>query len=212
MGCWEGAGRLEPFSRTQGIKIETFSFSCNYLFCPILTWPMYWCYVTVLDTLYYGKFFLVSTQLIWRTSSYGVRSIQQWRNKALIFGFIVLKEHYNFIFILKISSLFTFFSTDLNGFFLRKKIFLKIRFTVCPRRSDPYYLVGYYWALYVLPQIYTKNHATFPIQIDANTVLICGNFWGTQYIKQWPILNSRVLYKTGHHFLDIQYTRFCSCC
>ena len=32
-----------------------------------------------------------------------------------------------------------------------------------------------------LPQIYTANHATFPIQIRKITVQICGNFWVTQY-------------------------------
>ena len=34
-----------------------------------------------------------------------------------------------------------------------------------------------------LPQIYTANHATFPIQIRKITVQICGNFWVTQYCK-----------------------------
>ena len=34
-----------------------------------------------------------------------------------------------------------------------------------------------------LPQIYTANHATFPIRIRKNTVRICGNFWVTQYIS-----------------------------
>ena len=33
-----------------------------------------------------------------------------------------------------------------------------------------------------LPQIYTENHATFPVQIRKITVQICGNFWVTQYI------------------------------
>ena len=32
-----------------------------------------------------------------------------------------------------------------------------------------------------LPQIYTANHAIFPIQIRKITVHICGNFWVTQY-------------------------------
>ena len=39
-----------------------------------------------------------------------------------------------------------------------------------------------YWVTQMLPQIYTANHATFPIQIRRITVQICGNFWVTQYI------------------------------
>ena len=39
-----------------------------------------------------------------------------------------------------------------------------------------------YWVVHKLPQIYTANHATFPIQIRKITVQICGNFWVTQYI------------------------------
>ena len=38
-----------------------------------------------------------------------------------------------------------------------------------------------YWVTQKLPQIYTANHATFPIQICKITVQICGNFWVTQY-------------------------------
>ena len=33
-----------------------------------------------------------------------------------------------------------------------------------------------YRAFHKLPQIYTANHATFPIQMYAITVWICGNF------------------------------------
>ena len=32
-----------------------------------------------------------------------------------------------------------------------------------------------YRAFHILPQLYTANHATFPIQMYAITVLICGN-------------------------------------
>ena len=39
-----------------------------------------------------------------------------------------------------------------------------------------------YWVTQQLPQIYTANHATFPIQICKITVQICGNFWVTQYV------------------------------
>ena len=38
-----------------------------------------------------------------------------------------------------------------------------------------------YWVTQKLPQIYTANHATFPIQIGKITVQICGNFWVTKY-------------------------------
>ena len=41
-----------------------------------------------------------------------------------------------------------------------------------------------FWVTQKLPQIYTANHATFPIQIRKIKVQICGNFWVTQYIKQ----------------------------
>ena len=38
-----------------------------------------------------------------------------------------------------------------------------------------------YWVTQKLLQIYTANHATFPIRIRKITVQICGNFWVTQY-------------------------------
>ena len=41
--------------------------------------------------------------------------------------------------------------------------------------------VAYCWVTQKLPQIYTANHATFPIRIRKITVQICGNFWVTQY-------------------------------
>ena len=41
-----------------------------------------------------------------------------------------------------------------------------------------------YRVAHKLPQIYTANHATFPIQIHKITVQISCNFWGTQYIKK----------------------------
>ena len=33
-----------------------------------------------------------------------------------------------------------------------------------------------------LPQIYTANNATFPIQIREITVQICGNIWVTKHM------------------------------
>ena len=33
-----------------------------------------------------------------------------------------------------------------------------------------------YWVTQKLPQIYTANHATFPIRLRKITVQICGNF------------------------------------
>ena len=38
-----------------------------------------------------------------------------------------------------------------------------------------------YWVIQKLPQMYTSNHATFPIRIRKITVQICGNIWITQY-------------------------------
>ena len=40
-----------------------------------------------------------------------------------------------------------------------------------------------YWVTQKLPQIYTANHATFPIQIRKIKVQVCGNFWVTQYMQ-----------------------------
>ena len=37
-----------------------------------------------------------------------------------------------------------------------------------------------YWVTQKLPQIYTANHATFPMRKRKVTVQICGNFWVTQ--------------------------------
>ena len=39
-----------------------------------------------------------------------------------------------------------------------------------------------YWVTQKLPQIYTANHATFPIRIRKITLQISGNFWVSQYI------------------------------
>ena len=36
------------------------------------------------------------------------------------------------------------------------------------------------WVTQKLPQIYTANHANFPIKLRTITVQICGNFWVTQ--------------------------------
>ena len=53
-----------------------------------------------------------------------------------------------------------------------------------------YFQSIWYWVTQKLPQIYTVNHATFPIQIRKITVQICGNFWVTQYYNYhgWNIL------------------------
>ena len=48
----------------------------------------------------------------------------------------------------------------------------------CGRIFDKF--LNCYQAFHILAQIYTANHATFPIQIYTMTVQICGNFWGTQ--------------------------------
>ena len=47
------------------------------------------------------------------------------------------------------------------------------------------------WVTQKLPQIYTENHATFPIRIRKITVQICGNFWVSQYVC--PLLNAHSL-------------------
>ena len=43
-------------------------------------------------------------------------------------------------------------------------------------------MIKIHWVTQKLPQIYTANHATFPIRIRKITVQICGNFWVTQYL------------------------------
>ena len=43
-----------------------------------------------------------------------------------------------------------------------------------------------YWVTQKLPQMYTANHATFPIQLRKITVQICGNFCVTQYEFVYP--------------------------
>ena len=45
-------------------------------------------------------------------------------------------------------------------------------------RLMPWFI--YYWVTQKLPQIYTANHATFPIQIHKIAVQICSNFWVPQ--------------------------------
>ena len=54
-----------------------------------------------------------------------------------------------------------------------------------------------YWVTQKLPQIYTANHETFPIQIRKITVQICGNFWVTpstfSYISKSDIISFRFI-------------------
>ena len=51
-----------------------------------------------------------------------------------------------------------------------------------------------YWVTQKLPQIYTANHATFPIQIRKITLQICGNFWVTQYMASYHIVIVVLIY------------------
>ena len=50
--------------------------------------------------------------------------------------------------------------------------------------EEPHEILGrnLYWVTQKLPQIYTANHATFPIEIRKITVQICGILWVTQYL------------------------------
>ena len=85
--------------------------------------------------------------------------------------------------------------TDLRGILLLKAVFSnyesKPRLS-CAQKPCVAALAGLqpsnYWAFHILSQIYTENHATFPIQIDVITVQICGNFWGTQYVLDKSIV------------------------
>ena len=54
-----------------------------------------------------------------------------------------------------------------------------------------------YWVTQKLPQIYTANHATFPIRIPIITVQNCGNFCVTMYsmLNIIFILNFVMIYK-----------------
>ena len=54
-----------------------------------------------------------------------------------------------------------------------------------------------YRAFHKLPQIYTANHATFPIQMYEIAVWICGNFWGTQYCAWLPIQSAYKEFRQG---------------
>ena len=66
--------------------------------------------------------------------------------------------------------------------FSAKHIFGSVRtFPFLCRKST---IVLIYWVTQKLPQIYTANYVTFPIQIRKIKVHICGNFWVTQYIKR----------------------------
>ena len=44
-----------------------------------------------------------------------------------------------------------------------------------------------YWETQTLMQIYTANHATFPMRIRKITVKICENFWITQHVPSQVI-------------------------
>ena len=70
-----------------------------------------------------------------------------------------------------------------------------------------------YYVFHILQQIYTINNATFPIQMYAITVQICGNFWGIKYIKivyfflahLSSLSNSSKLLKSGIFFIPLFY-------
>ena len=67
-----------------------------------------------------------------------------------------------------------------------------------------------YWVTQKLPQIYTANHATFPIQIRKITVQICGNFWVTQYKGQDLVqqnIKCRGIYK-NFYLAEINFARW----
>ena len=59
-----------------------------------------------------------------------------------------------------------------------------------------------YWVTQKLPQIYTANHATFQIQIGKITVLICGNFWVTQYLVSACDWSERNVARLEHGFYN----------
>ena len=75
---------------------------------------------------------------------------------------------------------------------------------VCPRSGQYiyslymylYHTVSLYWVTQKLPQIYTANHATFPIRIRKTTVQIFGNIWATKYI---PTPYTKPPSKTVYH-------------
>ena len=69
-------------------------------------------------------------------------------------------------------------SSTMKDFFLMKLLELAADFNTWTKL---FFIFGLYWVPHKLPQKYTANHATFPIQIHKITVQICGNFWGTQY-------------------------------
>ena len=76
-------------------------------------------------------------------------------------------------------------SGDLTAYLANKTLLrLTKQFVLCTMKLKSIILkkkIFSYWVVHKLPQIYTANHATFPIQILKITVQICGNFWVTQY-------------------------------
>ena len=68
------------------------------------------------------------------------------------------------------------------------QLFIGAQWTqITPKQTTLHSSDGYgviYWVTQKLLQIYTANHATFPIRIRKITAQICGNFWVTQYIKK----------------------------
>ena len=51
---------------------------------------------------------------------------------------------------------------------------------------------------------YIANHATFPTQMHAITVKICGNFWGTQYVYVERSVHLSIWYRRTIDVLQIQ--------
>ena len=70
----------------------------------------------------------------------------------------------------------TFVNGDLKIVSKKTPVFLH----ACATISEVHLI---YWVTQKLPQIYTANHATFPIRMRKITVQICGNFWVTQLIN-----------------------------
>ena len=89
-----------------------------------------------------------------------------------------------------------------------------IHYTVCPRGSDPFYIITYYikWGHHL------DRRYLLCVQEVVNSIYIMSYYinWinyllDTRYClskKSWSILYSKLLYKMSQDFLDIKYTPY----
>ena len=91
---------------------------------------------------------------------------------------LIFPVPYNFPNHFPLSFCFILLFFPLMKHFISHSRWLSLKFSIPPVPVK-------YCATQKLPQIFTANHGTFPIQIRKITVQICGNFWSPSILRMW---------------------------